>query len=73
MLSQRADEIRSNKSKANADRDNFYNIADAVSLAACEIELTAEIVSEVVEKVIVRHDKSFLVSYRFDADIKEAV
>jgi len=33
-LSRRADEIRNNKSKANADRDNFYNIADAVSLAA---------------------------------------
>jgi hypothetical protein len=72
-LSRRADEIRNNRSKLEFEKSEYYNIADSVSLAACEITLTAEIVDAVVEKIIVRHDKSFEVSYRLDRDHKEAV
>ena len=70
-MSERADEIRSQRREAVSVCETYYNFAEAASDALTNKELTADIVERLVEKIMVRFDKSFEVVLRFRDEFRE--
>jgi hypothetical protein len=64
-LSKSADEIRIRRRERNAGREAYRSFADAVSDALANQTLRAEITDQLIEKILVRHNKSFEIVLRY--------
>ncbi|GHU94554.1 hypothetical protein FACS1894208_05820 [Clostridia bacterium] len=64
-LSGRADAIRHEKRATESDIKDFLNLSDAVFSVKCKFDLTAELVDTLIDKILVSHDKSFEVVFKF--------
>lgn len=70
-LSRRADEIRGRKREIKEQVSEYHDLADAVSAAISNDNLTAEIIDRLVDKILVHPDKSFEVIFRFKDEFEE--
>jgi hypothetical protein len=70
-LSKRADEIRAGRRDEKSSKQAYRDFADAASDALANHELSAEIIDRLVEKILVRRDKSFEIVLRFRDEFKE--
>ena len=70
-LSRRADMIRANQRQRSADVSEYRSLAEAVSAAVTNDELSAEIIDRLVDRIEVNPDKSFEVVLKFCDEFKE--
>ena len=70
-LSLRSDNLRSQIRMAEEERHEYGGFAVAVSAAISAGRLTADIADALIEKIVVRQDKSFDIFYCFDNDFWE--
>jgi len=70
-LSAQADAIRNRKYEADALVTKYRDIADAVSAAVSDDNLTAEIIGRLVQQIRVYPDKSFDVVFNFRDEFSE--
>ena len=70
-LNERAAQVRSQRSMKAHETSEYGEYASAVTAAITGGALTRELADALIEKVVVRKDKSFEVSYRFDGELKE--
>ncbi len=70
-LSKRADEIRIRRRERNAGREAYRDFADAVSDALANQELRADIADRLIEKILVRYNKSFEIVLRYQDEFAE--
>lgn len=71
MLSKRADEIRAGRREGESARQAYRDFADAASDALANHELSADVIDRLVEKILVRRDKSFEIDLRFRDEFQE--
>ncbi|GHU94489.1 hypothetical protein FACS1894208_05660 [Clostridia bacterium] len=64
-LSDRADAIRGQCRATERDVKEFLDLSDAVFSVKCRFDLTAELVDKLIDKILVSHDKSFEVVFKF--------
>lgn len=70
-LSKRADEIRTQRREGKSNREAYTEFADAASEAIAGNELTADVIDRLVERILVRRDKSFEIILRFRDEFRE--
>ena len=70
-LSKRADEIRIRRRERNSGREAYRDFADAVSDALANQELRADIADRLIEKILVRYNKSFEIVLRYQDEFSE--
>lgn len=70
-LSQRADLLRARRRERKIEQESYREFADAASDAIASHELSADIIDMLVEKILVRQDKSFEVVLRFQNEFGE--
>lgn len=73
ILSKRADEIRAGRREEKSTRQAYNDFADAASDALASHELSADIIDRLVEKILVRRDKSFEIVLRFRDEFLEVM
>jgi DNA invertase Pin-like site-specific DNA recombinase len=67
-LSERANELRDVKRKTEDNVTEYRNLADAVSAVLADERLTKELIDRLVDKILVKPDKSFEIRFKF-ADV----
>ena len=70
-LSKHADEIRIRRRERNSGREAYRDFADAVSDALANQELRADIADRLIEKILVRYNKSFEIVLRYQDEFAE--
>lgn len=70
-LSKRADQLRAQRRERRSEQDSYRDFADAASDALTNHELSADTVDRLVEKILVRRDKSFEITLRFQNEFEE--
>ena len=70
-LSKRADEIRTQRREGASQREAYTGFANAASEAIAGNELTADVIDRLVEKILVKRDKSFEIVLRFRDEFRE--
>jgi len=70
-LSKRADQIRARRRERRDKREAYQDFSDAVSEALAERELTADTAQRLVDRILVRRDKSFEIVFRFKDEFRE--
>lgn len=70
-LSERADQLRARRRERKSEQESYRVFADAASDALAGSELSADIIDRLVEKVLVRRDKSFEITLRFQNEFGE--
>jgi hypothetical protein len=70
-LSERADEIRGNSREAENTAVEYRDLIDAVSASLHDETLTSEIIDRLVDKILVRQDKSVEVYFKYADEFKE--
>jgi hypothetical protein len=69
-LSDRADAIRREKRATESEIKDFLNLSDAVFSVKCRFDLTAELVDKLIDKILVSHDKSFEIVFKFRDEMR---
>lgn len=69
-LSKRADEIRNTQRDTENRLEEYRDMADAVSALGESDSLTSEIIKSLVDKILVRPDKSFEIRLRYDDEFE---
>jgi uncharacterized coiled-coil protein SlyX len=64
-LTDRALELETSPRRLNARIRECWELADCVTAVRCKYDLTAEILDSLVERILVYHDKSFEIVWRF--------
>ena len=72
-MTARVSEIRQLQLDADEQRSEYRNFADAVSSVLANEKLTTEIVDNLIDKILVRPDKGFELSFKFGDEFKEDV
>ncbi len=70
-LSERADQIRTQRRERASEQESYRDFADAASEAHSSKELTADTINCLVEKIQVQRDKSFEILLRFKDEFRE--
>ena len=70
-LSKRADQLRAKRRERRHEQESYHDFADAVSEVLAEHELTADTAQRLVERILVRRDKSFEIVFRFRDEFRE--
>jgi DNA invertase Pin-like site-specific DNA recombinase len=70
-LSERADEIRGNSREAESTAVEYRDLVDAVSASLHNETLTGKIIDRLVDKILVRQDKSVEVYFKYADEFKE--
>lgn len=70
-LSKRADELRNQRRELEKRTMDNFDLFDCISSVKYKSDLTAEIIDKLIEKILVRQDKSFEVFFRFEDEMRE--
>ncbi len=71
VLSKRADEIRTQRREGASHREAYTEFANAATEAIAGNELTADVIDRLVERILVKRDKSFEIVLRFRDEFQE--
>ena len=70
-LTERAIELEISPKRLESKIKECWELADCLSATECKYDLTAEILDSLVEKILVYHDKSFEIVWRFADEFVE--
>ena len=70
-LTERAIELETSPKRLESKIKECWELADCLAATECKYDLTAEILDSLVEKILVFHDKSFEIVWRFADEFAE--
>jgi len=71
-LTERAIELETSPKRLESKIKECWELADCLSATECKYDLTAEILNSLVEKILVFHDKSFEIVWRFAGEFERS-
>jgi hypothetical protein len=70
-ITNRADELRNRRREIEAQVSEYHDLSEAISGIKSDSDLTTGLMNLLVDKILVSHDKTFEIYFRFADEIKE--